>query len=156
MKNIVIKITTMKKSILLFAFMMIIVFNASAQLQVTGVKSSRIEIATSRNGCCIYRFKTNDTMSYELLIRSTNQFDDGFWLMLGKTKESASKTLSDLYALFETLKDNSSIQIKNKGKYCSITRKSNELAFGQSGFAGTIRITQSDIEDLIEYFSHAR
>lgn len=145
----------MKSLLLLFACM-IFVQNVSAQLQVTGTKSSSTEIATSRNGCCIYRFNTNDTRSYELLIRSTNRFDDGFWLMLGKTKESAAKTLSDLSALFETLKDNSSIQIKNKGKYCSITRNSNELTFYQSGFAGTIRITQSDIEDLIEYFSLAK
>lgn len=119
---------------------------ADAQIKKTGTYKSET-ISSARMGIVSLRHDK----SYYLAIRTTNQFDDAMILELGKTKESAIQSLSDLLDILENLQGKETQYIDNGyGKQFRLHKELNALHIHADGYAGVGGITKAELKKFIK------
>ena len=99
----------MKKIIIALIALMMIPALADAQIVVKEKKTTPVKVATISVGWYdLYIYEG----IYMLSLKSTNQFDDHFWLRLGN-REEAIVSLTTLIELCDTIKKDDFIEISN-------------------------------------------
>jgi hypothetical protein len=126
----------MKKIIIaIISAMILMPTMANAQINIGEKKSTMKKVATiSMSWYDLYEFNGE----YLLSLKSTNQFDDNFWLHLG-TKEEAIDSLNSLIELCSSLGKDDVVEISNgMGKTYRVYKYSKGLSFHQKepGMAG--------------------
>lgn len=140
----------MKKIIIALIALMMIPALADAQIVVKEKKTTPVKVATISAGWYdLYIYEG----IYMLSLKSTNQFDDHFWLRLGN-REEAIVSLTTLIELCDTIKKDDFIEISNGlnktyclGKYM----KGLSISQKEPGMAGQTYILKTHLEKALSH-----
>lgn len=93
---------------------------------------------------------------YYMVMKSDNQFDDYYWMNLGKTKDACIVSLTSLLDLTDTIEESDRYDIDNGvGDVFNVTLYSalgmRGLRFHGEGYAGTAYILQSNLKKAIKW-----
>lgn len=93
---------------------------------------------------------------YLLTFKSSNQFDEDFWINLGNNKESVLKSLNDLSGLVDTIEKEDSFEIKDRfGVVLSVrlltALGARSLMFTSEGRAGSGELPKMIITKAISW-----
>lgn len=127
-------------------------FQASAQITIKGKTETKLiaTLATQWN----WLYQIDDT--YILCIKSDNQFDDSYDLILGKTRNECLESLSALME-FCTLPVGETYEIENGGRTFSVGRHSlmgeKSMSIFGSGHAGHGIVNLQALKKAVKYFN---
>ena len=112
---------------------------ANAQISIKKSAVDRPEQLTTLSPMWSWLYKIND--AYFLVMKSDNQFDDWFWLRIGKTKEECLESIASLQDLCKTITDKDRFEIDNgREKQYIVTQYKamgiTGLHFDGAGYAG--------------------
>lgn len=83
----------------------------NAQITIKKSAVDRPEQLTTLSPMWSWLYKIND--AYFLVMKSDNQFDDWFWLRIGKTKDECLESIASLQDLCKTITDKDRFEIDN-------------------------------------------
>jgi len=138
----------MKKIISILIALVTIAGVADAQITVRKSEAEVPQKLTTLSMYWSWIYSQND--SYYLVMNSTNEFDNNFWLKIGSNKEECLESLSSLLELFDTMEETDRFDIGNgEGESFSVTMGRElgieKLIFHGEGYAGTGFLYASNI-----------
>ncbi len=139
----------MKKFFTFICFLFVTICSF-AQLNVVGEFNDNKKICTIRTSYS-YLYQTKD--GYEFVSKTTNRYDNRFYLFLGEDIESAIQTSQDLIDLLDNEEFENAI-ITNKDENCTIGKVK---MLGQpyylltdSKHAGSCNLTKGELKKIID------
>lgn len=139
----------MKKSVII-SLLMFLSITASAQIQVVKKYPAIVELASVRMG--ILQFNLDDG-DYYLRIRTTSEVDDPIIVHLGKSMESAKRSIFDIIDLMNELKKGeSAVFTTEDGEFRYTLYKADKLIarFLDKTKVGEHYILASELQTLTE------
>ena len=137
------------RRIILAALAALICVSAAAQLNVKKSRSATETIVILRAGSV--KVCATENFIY-FVLPSSNQFDDPFLFMLGKTAESAIETLDDLVQLVTEGEVGSSVDVEQGSKTVTILVDRQlgvrVLYFSAPGVAGSVSTSKGELERM--------
>ena len=126
--------------------------NAQISINKSNVDKPKQMTTLSMAWSWIYYFDN----SYFIVMKSDNEFDDPFWLRIGKTKDECVESISSLQDLAETIGETESFDIDNgEGRTFRVTQYNalglKGLSFRGDGFAGTTYILSSALKKALKW-----
>lgn len=101
----------MKKILSIIVALVALTGIANAQITIKKSAVDRPEQLTTLSPMWSWLYKIND--AYFLVMKSDNQFDDWFWLRIGKTKDECLESIASLQDLCKTITDKDRFEIDN-------------------------------------------
>lgn len=144
----------MKKIVISLIMVISVMFNANAQLNISGVIEKEPEKLLTLQ--MSYSWLYNTSGGYEIWFRTDNKFDRYYTsLTLGEDVDSVLQTLKDLNTIME--KEVAIVTVKQSDGDLTLTYRCElgvkQIWIKQKGNAGQSWITKKQVERLIEYFS---
>lgn len=127
---------------------------ADAQISIKKSDYDRVKQVATLSMYWSWIYQNSD--GYYLVINSNNQFDDSFWLLIGKTKNECLESLSSLQELFDTMEETDCIYIDNglgESFDVSMTKSLGfkQMIFHGEGYAGTGFLYVANINKAIKW-----
>ena len=139
----------MKKIIIaIISAMILLPTIAEAQIQVK--KQPKIETIKSLRMGYVDLCKSDDI--YFLSLRSDNQFDNPYFILLGKGKEAAIESLNSLVEVASTITKDDSFEFNDGRNDFYIFRGAfkGEVWFKAKGYAGYGKTSKAELNQLLE------
>lgn len=134
----------------------LVLFAGIADAQIS-IKKSSLETPkqmTTLTMSWSWIYQAND--SYFIVMKSDNQFDESFWLMIGESKDECLESLSSLLELADTIGETERFEIGNgMGENFTATHYkamgTNGLKFSGQGHAGTGYINTNNLNKAVKW-----
>lgn len=145
------------KKILILAILALCAFTAEAQIQIATQKSKHEIVCKARGGTVWISFhQQGDFQMYNLVLPSSNRFDDPFIISLGEDAPEAMVTLKSMLPLFD-IEPNEAVAIKDiRGKEMNVTLMKvfgvPTVYFQRDGWAGNVGLGKTELTKLISKF----
>lgn len=145
------------KKILILAILALCAFTAEAQIQIATEKTKHEIVCKARGGTVwISFYQKGDFQMYNLVLPSSNRFDDPFIICLGEDADEALATLNSLYPLFD-IELNEAVSIKDvQGVEMNVILMNvfgvQTLYFQRDGWAGNVGLGKTELTKLISKF----
>ena len=111
----------MKKILTILISLMVFAWVADAQISIKKSDIDNPEQVATLSPAWSWLYKMND--AYFVVMKSSNQFDDWYWLKIGKTKEECLESLTSLQDLCKTITETDRFEIDNGlGQTFSVTQ----------------------------------
>ena len=138
----------MKKILSLIAALVTITGIASAQINIKKSNVGKPQEMTTLSMYWSWIYKVD--ASYYIVMKSSNQFDDSFWLKIGNTRQECLESISSLRDMMDTMDGSDRYDVDNgEGKTFSVTSPTEfgvkKLIFHGKYNAGTGYLLASNI-----------
>ena len=101
----------MKKLMLILTLLVTFTGMADAQIIIKKSDSQKSELMVTLSMSWSWIYRTGDT--YYIVMNSSNQFDDAYWMRIGSSKEECLESVSSLLELSKTIGKTDRYEIEN-------------------------------------------